>query len=1209
MKMNFNEIQINSKEEVKINLNDISSFLYKSGFLNKNIISQDIRELLNGNSKYNITNIFEFNTAITIKEASSKYKELIKSINSIFKSDSKYTLESLYFQYIEYTGRKIFLNFFLNTLIMLNYILTNFTDLLNLENSVNVIDEFQLNKKISIFSIDKINDINDKNSLYYKLNEIYDKIEQNPEYKGDKVNKELIVLIYIMSLDGKLFIEDEIPNIDKLLPKFNMYNKLYISNIHLSIILYIQMILLININNTNTNNNKKSNNNISNYKNQFQELSRNELSKGNNNNFTFTVHNHMSRYNNKTQILSTNRKLNNNQKNINSEKNNIYNNLDIPNYYLFNEDIINNTESNNTKLILFQNYLKYFSFYALSKNKIQLDINLSFESIHEFMNITRKKNFFQEINDDIIYKLNLEIKDLKTKDNIISIFNTLNINELIFKFADTKNKENIEKISSKFIYLISKSNICYIQELVDTLINNNQKLEKSKSNRISNSLTIKDLFTQFDILDFYLIFFHKNTEIKKNPKTIHIKFNTFKCVINRDNKKIQIYFNFSLIKEKTLFHYLKHSSNILKLEEKYTEIISVLKEYKQYDSSIRLCQNNFISNQVSFIFTLLIKRVSDYVNENKLNQKIIILETKFNTFNPNMQVFIKDENMKLKIRLLAIKQLIQHPQFGDKFYVLENYLEDLATLWNLIVISDNESDFKLLRTFEDNKLFFYLTRDKSNISQNTEENYSTSEPNSDNNNPKSKKNLGVEYINVILYIKNDENIFSKAMSFIEDLASDRDSVLEYKFNLIYDRFFLESNILMEPRMKRSVKIMYSLIDDLYMIAKNIKNENDPNDNDENEEENEYYNYDIYIGDSFIAVGNFHIYDITEDQKYNKIIHEFLSILSSCIEFILYILKNKDIYIPKFLYILRTKKDNYYIFEYKESNIFIKKIKEFNSLISLDTKDCYPLFCFLSKKTQTNYTVSNDNFYDVFLRLFLNLNKVVESKEKLNEVFMQKIHKNIFYEYYDSFVLIAFTYESVNFFNDFLMQNDYLTITKGEKFDKCYIILTEENSKKIKNYEILLKNMKNEQSIIVKKIISFNFNFKPSYFYLNKQYSSMGFRKVEYLINEQISQVKYKIIPTLNNNLTAIYKIFIKKAKSKENTKKIVDRIKMFMVGNDKINVFNNSSKNFENILDEYIKEKNKMKAQKVEMRVYQLTEEAKNTENSLKNNKKDCFIF
>ena len=34
-----------------------------------------------------------------------------------------------------------------------------------------------------------------------------------------------------------------------------------------------------------------------------------------------------------------------------------------------------------------------------------------------------------------------------------------------------------------------------------------------------------------------------------------------------------------------------------------------------------------------------------------------------------------------------------------------------------------------------------------------------------------------------------------------------------------------------------------------------------------------------------------------------------------------------------------------------------------------------------------------------------------------------------------------------------------------------------------------------------------------------------------------------------------------------------------------------------------------MKAQKVEMRVFQLTEEAKNTQNQLENNKKNCIIF
>ena len=91
-----------------------------------------------------------------------------------------------------------------------------------------------------------------------------------------------------------------------------------------------------------------------------------------------------------------------------------------------------------------------------------------------------------------------------------------------------------------------------------------------------------------------------------------------------------------------------------------------------------------------------------------------------------------------------------------------------------------------------------------------------------------------------------------------------------------------------------------LIDDLFLIAKNIKNENAINEN-ENDQDNEYYNYDIYIADSFICVTNYHIYDVKNDQNYSKIISEFLSILSSCIEFILYVLKNKDIYIPKFIY--------------------------------------------------------------------------------------------------------------------------------------------------------------------------------------------------------------------------------------------------------------------------------------------------------------------
>ena len=211
---------------------------------------------------------------------------------------------------------------------MLNYILTNFTEFLNIENNTDIINKFQIDKDISIFSIDKINEVNDKNSITYKLNELYNKIETNPEYNGIKVNKILIILIYIISLDGKLSLEDEISDTEKLLEQFNLYNKIFI--------LYIQMMLLINININDDN--KRKNDNISHYKKQFLEFSRNELPKGNNN-YTFTVHNNMARYNNKTQILSTNRKLNHNIKINKEEKNNIIN-LDMANYYLFTKKIL-----------------------------------------------------------------------------------------------------------------------------------------------------------------------------------------------------------------------------------------------------------------------------------------------------------------------------------------------------------------------------------------------------------------------------------------------------------------------------------------------------------------------------------------------------------------------------------------------------------------------------------------------------------------------------------------------------------------------------------------------------------------------------------------------------------------------------------------------------------------------------------------------------
>ena len=63
------------------------------------------------------------------------------------------------------------------------------------------------------------------------------------------------------------------------------------------------------------------------------------------------------------------------------------------------------------------------------------------------------------------------------------------------------------------------------------------------------------------------------------------------------------------------------------------------------------------------------------------------------------------------------------------------------------MISDNEKDFKILGTFEDNKIFFYLYKDNENINQNIEGNQASPLSNKENENEKTSSNSGNEYVN------------------------------------------------------------------------------------------------------------------------------------------------------------------------------------------------------------------------------------------------------------------------------------------------------------------------------------------------------------------------------------------------------------------------------------------------------------------------------
>ena len=76
-KNKFHGININS-----IDINDISSLLIKSGYMDKFRITEDQSDILNGSNIYykNLYENFEFNEAITSQEITQKYKNVISSI-------------------------------------------------------------------------------------------------------------------------------------------------------------------------------------------------------------------------------------------------------------------------------------------------------------------------------------------------------------------------------------------------------------------------------------------------------------------------------------------------------------------------------------------------------------------------------------------------------------------------------------------------------------------------------------------------------------------------------------------------------------------------------------------------------------------------------------------------------------------------------------------------------------------------------------------------------------------------------------------------------------------------------------------------------------------------------------------------------------------------------------------------------------------------
>ena len=389
-----------------LDLNNFGLFLYKSGYLPKKIWTQKNSEIFDWNKYNDILLSFEYNQKISITEASVKYGDTIQWLNKIFKTDV--TLEELFSQYIHYTSTNIPFICLLNNVIMVSIILKNFMNIINQNNDDNINNIFI--EEIIINDINLYSQMNNKNVLgiKQKLEFIYEKIKKNSAYNFKEVNRHLICIIFLVSMGSTFCVDNKIPQIKNLMDLFTVYNKMYLNDINVSLILFLSVIICINLC---IYSNKKRGN--------FKFLIYDEF---NYSNYFF-------------------KKIEPQKNSIEQPKDDLNEHINL---FLFDNDIIKYGGDNFSELLLFQNCLKIFSIYHLSKNQIKLTVYLTIDTI---------------------------IETLKSFNDNISINQTNNIQNINFNI-NIQSKSGNNQIKLTNLLLLSKNNLnkCFSQFLLYKII-------------------------------------------------------------------------------------------------------------------------------------------------------------------------------------------------------------------------------------------------------------------------------------------------------------------------------------------------------------------------------------------------------------------------------------------------------------------------------------------------------------------------------------------------------------------------------------------------------------------------------------------------------------------------------------------------------------------------------------------------------------------
>ena len=424
-------------DNIKVQLSNIETFLMKSNYFfinNTSNIKSYIESINQIISRKDYLLNFEFNEKITFSEISVKYGTLIQSINKIFSTNL--TIQDMYEQYFNFTKDNITLNQYLNSLIIINFFLSNFININN--NKINF-------EQIEIYDISTLDE--EKNEIKNKLNIIYNKYKEDQTLNGNKINLDLIILILFCTLGNSYFIDKNIPDLNNLMKFFVNYNNILVNNLNISLFLYFNCTFFINL----YLNSIKFKKQFLNYEKQI-----------NNNNLIYVE------FNENDNISE------NNSDKLNSQ---------IYSLYLYNNEYISlNSENNAIKLLLFQSYLKLYSLYNLSKIKMKCTINLYIETIYDlllqFKNIKKdgikiEENIFNSI-DDNLSELNLTKINLIQKDTLVNILNNFNFLNLSIFISGYKNDFQISKIIANNLNLIKKSKNIFLQE--SSLFNKNENI-------------------------------------------------------------------------------------------------------------------------------------------------------------------------------------------------------------------------------------------------------------------------------------------------------------------------------------------------------------------------------------------------------------------------------------------------------------------------------------------------------------------------------------------------------------------------------------------------------------------------------------------------------------------------------------------------------------------------------------------------------------